>query len=38
MIAFFYYIAAATLVLGVFGAIGDALAVLTGYIHPWDFK
>ena len=33
-----FYIAAIFVVAAVLALIGDALAILTGYVHPWDFK
>ena len=37
MSVFFFYIIVTILALCIVGGIGEALAALFGYIHPWDF-
>ena len=35
---FYFYATVTVLALAALALIGDALAILTGYVHPWDFK
>ena len=34
---FLIYLIAMIVPITIIGVIGDAIAILTGYIHPWDF-
>ena len=34
----YFYATVIVLSLTVIGLIGDGIAILTGYVHPWDFK
>lgn len=34
----YFYIMIMLIALFALGAIGDLIAVITGYVHPWDFN
>jgi hypothetical protein len=38
MSVFIFYVAVMLVALTIVGVVGDLIAVLTGYVHPWDYK